>query len=62
MRHMLDSGSSNGSVRGNQQALLSPALVEALTELASIEDLPVATLIALLLNEALSHRLHRSRS
>jgi len=45
-----------------QDGLLSPVLIEARTELAAAEDLPVATLIALLLNEALGHRLHRSRS
>jgi hypothetical protein len=45
-----------------KQALLSPRLVEALTELANTEDLPVAALIALLLNEALSRRLRRGRS
>jgi len=43
--------------------LLSPALVAALTELAIAEDLPLATLIALLLNEALGYRLRqRGRS
>jgi hypothetical protein len=42
--------------------LLSPTLLKALAELAAIEDLPVATLIALLINEALDQRLHRSHS
>jgi hypothetical protein len=42
-------------------SLLSPNLIEALTGLAAVEDLPVATLIAVLINEALDQRL-RSRS
>ena len=37
--------------------LLSPVLIEALTELAAVERLPVATLIAVLINEALTRRL-----
>ena len=41
-------------------SLLSPNLIEALTGLAAVEDLPVATLIAVLINEALDQRL-RSR-
>jgi hypothetical protein len=36
---------------------LSPALIEALAELAAVEDLPLGTLIALLINEALDHRM-----
>jgi len=52
----------SGAPQTSQDGLLSPVLIEALTELAAAEDLPVATLIALLLNEALGHRLHRSRS
>jgi hypothetical protein len=42
--------------------LLSPNLIEALKGLAAVEDLPVATLIAVRINEALDQRLHRSRS
>jgi hypothetical protein len=41
---------------------LSPTLMAALAELAAAEDLPVATLIAVLINEALSTRLQRCRS
>jgi hypothetical protein len=41
--------------------LLSPNLIEALIGLAAVEDLPVAALIAVLINEALDQRL-RSRS
>jgi hypothetical protein len=41
--------------------LLSPILLAALAELAAVEDLPVAALIAVLINEALDQRL-RSRS
>ena len=37
--------------------LLSPILVEALTELAAVERLSLATLIAVLINEALTRRL-----
>jgi hypothetical protein len=44
------------------RTLLSPVLFDALTELAAVEDLPVTTLIAILLNEALGQRLHRGRS
>jgi hypothetical protein len=40
--------------------LLSPTLLEALTELAASEGLSVATLITLLINDGLSRR--RSRS
>jgi hypothetical protein len=43
-------------------SLLSPNLIEALTGLAAVEDLPVATLIAVLINEALDRRLQRGRS
>ena len=42
-------------------SLLSPNLIEALKGLAAVEDLPVAALIAVLINEALDQRL-RSRS
>jgi hypothetical protein len=42
--------------------LLSPNLVEALKGLAAFEDLPLPTLIAVLINEALDRRLHRDRS
>jgi hypothetical protein len=48
--------------RKRRAKLLSPVLLAALTELAEVEDLPLATLIALLINEGLSHRLQRSRS
>jgi hypothetical protein len=41
--------------------LLAPNLLAALSELAATEDLPVATLVALLINEALDQRLHRRR-
>jgi len=44
-------------------SLLSPALLQALAELAEVEDLPLSALIAILINEALGYRLHqRSRS
>jgi hypothetical protein len=36
-------------------------LIKALTELAAIEELSVSALIAVLINEALDHRLHRCR-
>jgi hypothetical protein len=39
--------------------LLVPDLLKALTELAAAEDLPVTTLIAVLINEALAIRLRR---
>ena len=66
-QHDFDSGTNNRLAvpdqgRSTRRALLSPALIEALTELASAEDLPLATLIALLINEGLSYRLRRSRS
>jgi len=48
--------------RVSRTPLLSPNLIKALRGLAAVEDLPVATLIALLINEALDHRLQRSRS
>jgi hypothetical protein len=38
---------------------LPPDLLAALRELAAVEDLPVPTLIAVLLNEALERRLRR---
>ena len=44
-----------------RSALLSPTLIEALTELATTEDLPLPTLIAVLINEALTRRLQRGR-
>jgi hypothetical protein len=37
-------------------------LLAALSQLAATEDLPVAALIAVLINEALDRRLHRRRS
>jgi hypothetical protein len=61
--HVYDSGIDNrvavpDQERPTRRALLSPALIEALTELAVAEDLPLATLIALL-----GHRLRqRGRS
>src|SRR6516164_2054432 len=39
--------------------LLSPTLTKALSELAATEGLPLLV-VAVLLNEALDHRLHRS--
>ena len=42
--------------------LLAPNLLVALSELAATEDLPVAALIAVLINEALDRRLHQRRS
>ena len=42
--------------------LLAPNLLAALSQLAATEDLPVAALIAVLINEALDRRLHRRRS
>jgi hypothetical protein len=59
---VLERSLKGSSTDAQASSLLSPVLVEALTELAAAEDLPVATLIALLLNEALGQRLHRSRS
>jgi hypothetical protein len=41
--------------------LLSPVLIAALTELAEA-DLPLATPIAVLINEGLTYRLQRSRT
>jgi hypothetical protein len=41
--------------------LLSPVLTAALAKLAKAEDLLLATLIAVLINEALDSRLQRSR-
>jgi hypothetical protein len=38
---------------------VSPILMAALADLAATENLPVATLIAVLINEALSVRLRR---
>jgi predicted DNA binding CopG/RHH family protein len=35
--------------------LLSPSLIQALTKLAAAKGLPLATLIALLINEGLDH-------
>ncbi len=43
-------------------SLLSPMLIEALAELAAHEGLPLTTLVALLINEGLSRRLHRGHS
>jgi hypothetical protein len=43
-------------------SLLSPDLIEALVEYAAAEDLPVPTLVALLINEALGRRLHGGQS
>jgi hypothetical protein len=48
--------------RARRTPLLSPNLIEALKGLAAVEDLPVPTLIAVLIKEALDRRLHRSRS
>jgi hypothetical protein len=42
--------------------LLAPNLLAALSELAATEDLPVAALIAVLINEALDRRLRQRRS
>ena len=60
----VDAASSAPRLRANgrrRAPLLSPTLVEALTELAATEGLPLPALVAVLLNEALDHRLHRSR-
>jgi hypothetical protein len=54
--------SDRSTRRAGQTPLLSPNRIEALRELAAVEDLPVAALIAVLINEALDQRLHRSRS
>ena len=51
--------STVGSRKIPRGKLLSPVLLEALTKLAATEDLPVTALIAVLINEALEHRLHR---
>ena len=60
-RHLQSRSSdqTNGA-RRRRSPLLSPALVEALNGLAKSEGLPLATLIALLIDEALTRRL-RSR-
>jgi hypothetical protein len=62
-QHGYDSGTNNRFVVPDQErsgiSLLSPTLVEALNELAQVEDLPLATLIALLLNEGLDRRSRR---
>jgi hypothetical protein len=42
--------------RASRTPLLSPNLIEALKGLAAVEDLPVPTLIAVLINEALDRR------
>jgi hypothetical protein len=41
--------------------LLSPTLAKALRDLAESEGLPLATFVSVLINEALTRRLHRSR-
>jgi hypothetical protein len=41
--------------------LLAPNLLTALSELAVTEDLPLAALIAVLINEALDRRLRQRR-
>ena len=55
----IESGRDSISTRNRRRhaPLLSPILVEALTELTAVEHLPVATLIAPLINEALTRRL-----
>jgi hypothetical protein len=45
----------------HKSPLLSPDLTRALGALAASEGLPLATLIALLINEALTRRLRGSR-
>jgi len=45
--------------RLRKSPLVSPILMAALADLAATENLPVATLIAVLINEALSVRLRR---
>jgi hypothetical protein len=45
----------------HKSPLLSPDLTRALRDLAANEGLPLATLVAVLINEALTRRL-RSRS
>jgi hypothetical protein len=52
---------SRFTTRARRTPLLSPNLIEALKGLAAVEDVPVPTLIALLINEALDQRL-RCRS
>jgi hypothetical protein len=46
----------------HKSPLLSPDLTRALRDLAASEGLPLATLVAVLINEALSTRLQRCRS
>ena len=50
------------SKRAERTPLLSPNLIEALKGLAAVEGLPVSTLIAVLIDEALDRRLQRCRS
>jgi hypothetical protein len=66
-------GSNNGKIslpqavdverthRRHTAPLLSPDLTKALRDLAASEDLPLATFVAVLINEALTRRLHRSQ-
>ena len=46
-------------VRVKTKFRLSPVLIQALAELAAAESLPLATLVTVLLNEGLTHRVHR---
>jgi hypothetical protein len=52
---------ASSSLRPSKSPRLSPNLLAALNDLAAVEHLPVSTLVAVLLNEALDHRLHRRR-
>jgi hypothetical protein len=49
-------------IRRAATPLLSPSLIEALKGLAAVEELPLPTLIAVRINEALDRRLQRARS
>ena len=63
MRHNRNPKFHHHHIRHTKRApLLSPRLIEALKELAAFEKLPLPTLVAVLINEALDRRLQRGRS
>jgi hypothetical protein len=65
MRHNRNPKFHHHHIRHTRRAptpLLSPPLIEALKGLAAVEELPLPTLIAVLINEALDRRLQRGRS
>lgn len=52
-------GSNSRKSLSEQGRLLSPELELALRELAACEQLPLAALVSVLINEALTYRLDR---